>query len=102
MKKQFSTKEASDIADKLKVKFNKHGIEQFRKGLHVELEHGTDASDEGVNANLTNDDPVKTGKVALAHINEYPEYYTGLEKMEGKEEAKKKSLKSIITKKIKK
>jgi hypothetical protein len=102
MKKGFTTKESRDIASKLKVKFNEHGQKQFQIGLGVELEHGKDATREGVNANLTNDDPLKTGKIALAHINEHPNYYTGLSKMEENEtkEEKKKSLKSIITKKI--
>ena len=101
MKKEFTTKEAQDIAKKIGVKLNKQGVEQLRKGLHVELEHGKDATNEGVNANITNDDPVMTGKIVLAHINEIPRYYDGLEKMEETWE-KKKSLKSIINKRINK
>ena len=101
MKKDFSTTEARDISKKIGVKFNKQGLEQFRKGLHVELEHGTDAEGHGVNANLTKDDPIKTGKIALAHINEIPKYYDALEKMEETEE-KKKNLKSIIKKRLNK
>ena len=57
-------------------------VEQFRIGMDVELEHGLhDAA-----TNVTGDDPVITGKIALAHLNEFPDYYTRLERME--EEAK--------------
>jgi hypothetical protein len=58
-------------------------VEQFRKGMDVELEHGT----FGASTNVTNDDPEFTGKIALAHLNEFPDYYTRLEKME--EQAKR-------------
>ncbi|MEK7160550.1 MAG: DUF5661 family protein [Patescibacteria group bacterium] len=54
------------------------GQQQFRAGLDVELEHGTrDAS-----TNVTDDDPIITGKIALAHLNEFPDYYTRLDKLE--------------------
>ena len=104
MRTDFSKKEARTIIKKIGTKLNTHGLDQFKKGLKVELEHGKDAEREGVNANLTNDDPVKTGKIALAHINEHPNYYTGLDKMESKEEEaeKKGRLKSIVKKNIKK
>ena len=51
---------------------------EFHMGLNVELEHGT------INAatNITNDDPVMTAKIAWAHLNEIPDYYTRLAKME--------------------
>ena len=100
MKKDFSKEESHEIAEKLKVKFNKKGLDQFKKGLKVELEHGSKATRAGVDANVTKDNSLKTGKIALAHINEFPDYYTGLAKMEANEE-KKKSLKSIIKKRIK-
>ena len=74
---------------------------QFRKGLKVELEHGTEGPKEGVNTNVTNDDPIKTGKIALAHLNETPGYYTALGKMESKEESKENQKKAIIKKHIK-
>ena len=57
-------------------------VEQFRSGMEVELEHGL--HDQATN--VTDDDPVVTGKIALAHLNEFPDYYTRLERME--EEAK--------------
>jgi hypothetical protein len=47
-------------------------------GMDVESEHGLHDS----NTNVTNDDPLMTGKIALAHLNEFPDYYTRLEKME--------------------
>ncbi|MCW2969505.1 MAG: hypothetical protein JWO23_632 [Solirubrobacterales bacterium] len=53
-------------------------VEQFRMGMDVELEHGR--FDEVTN--VTDDDPVFTGKIALAHLNEFPDYYTRLQKME--------------------
>ena len=46
-------------------------------------EHGTDNS----RTNVTGDDPFITGKIALAHLNEFPDYYTRLEKMEKEAEA---------------
>jgi len=101
MKKDFSTNEAKGIASKLGSKLSKKGLDQFRKGLKVELEHGKEATKEGINANITNDDPIKTGKIALAHIKEYPRYYNGLEKMEEKE-YKKNNLKAIIKKQVNK
>lgn len=52
-------------------------------GLDVELEHGKKDS----HTNVTNDDPLTTGKIALAHLNEFPDYYTRLDKLE--EDAKK-------------
>jgi hypothetical protein len=53
-------------------------LEQFRAGMEVELEHGL--RDE--ETNVTGNDPVVTGKIALAHLHEFPDYYTRLERME--------------------
>jgi len=58
-------------------------VEQFRRGMEVELEHGL----HDPATNVTSDDPVVTGKIALAHLNEFPDYYTRLERME--EQAKR-------------
>lgn len=58
-------------------------IEQFRTGMDVELEHGL----RDQLTDVTQDDPVVTGKIALAHLNEFPDYYTRLQRME--EEAKR-------------
>jgi hypothetical protein len=58
-------------------------LEQFRSGMDVELEHGR----HDPATNVTDDDPLLTGKIALAHLNEFPDYYTRLERME--EQAKR-------------
>ena len=58
-------------------------VEQFRMGMDVELEHGL----RDPLTNVTDDDPVVTAKIALAHLNEFPDYYTRLDRME--EEAKR-------------
>ena len=82
-KKHFSAEEAKKIGEALGLDWSRFDVEQFRKGMDVELEHGTENSI----TNVTNDDPMMTGKIALAHLNEFPDYYTRLDKME--EEAKK-------------
>ncbi|MBU0648397.1 hypothetical protein KJ855_04430 [Patescibacteria group bacterium] len=83
-KEHFSIKEALDIAEKLGIDWEKarFDAEQLRFGMDVELEHGT----EEQSTNVSNDDALTTGKIALAHLNEFPDYYIRLEKME--EEAK--------------
>lgn len=77
-KKHFAEEEAKEIGEKLGIKWDKFDAEQFRMGMDVELEHGTIDS----NTNVSNDDPMITGKIALAHLNEFPDYYTRLDKME--------------------
>jgi hypothetical protein len=77
-KKEFTKEEAKHIGDKLGLDWNKYDLEQFRIGLHVELEHGTD----NTFTNVTNDDELTTAKIVLAHLNEIPDYYTWLTKME--------------------
>jgi hypothetical protein len=77
-RKNFTTEEALMIAKRLNIKFDKFDVEQFRIGLIVELEHGR------VNqyTNITNDDPIITGKITLAHLNEFSDYYKRLTRME--------------------
>lgn len=82
-KEKFSAEEAKEVGDKLGIKWNMFDINQFRRGMDVELEHGTIDS----NTNVTDDDPLMTGKIALAHLNELPDYYDRLEKMEVEGEA---------------
>ena len=82
-KKHFTTEQAKEIGEQLGIKWGKFDVEQFRMGINVELEHGTIDS----NTNVSNDDPLITGKIALAHLNEFPDYYTRLEKMEENAEA---------------
>jgi hypothetical protein len=77
-KKRFTSEEAKRIGEKLGITWEKYDVEQFRRGLDVELEHGL----VDLHTNVTDDDPVMTGKIALAHLNEFPDYYTRLAKME--------------------
>jgi hypothetical protein len=77
-KKHFTTDEARNVSEALGIDWSKFDVEQFRMGMDVELEHGT----RDLNTNVTNDDPIMTGKIALAHLNEFPDYYTRLEKLE--------------------
>jgi hypothetical protein len=76
--KHFTTEEAKRIGEALSVDWSKFDVEQFRMGLNVELEHGI----SDLQTNVTNDNEMITGKIALAHLNEFPDYYTRLEKME--------------------
>jgi len=78
IKKHFTTEEAKRIGEILGIDWSKFDVEQFRMGMDVELEHGL----QDPNTNVTNDDPLMTGKIALAHLNEFPDYYTRLKKME--------------------
>jgi len=83
VKEHFKAEEAKKIGEQLGVDWSKFDVEQFRHGMDVELEHGT----EDANTNVTDDDPLMTGKIALAHLNEFPDYYTRLDKMEAEGEA---------------
>jgi hypothetical protein len=82
-KERISIDIAKQIGNTLGIDWNKFDVEQFRMGLEVELEHGT----KDPKTNVTNDDLLLTGKIASAHLNEFPDYYTRLAKME--EEADK-------------
>ncbi|HEX2427421.1 MAG TPA: DUF5661 family protein [Gaiellaceae bacterium] len=76
----FTTNDARDVGEQLGIDWasSPFDVEQFRAGMDVELEHG--ARDPATD--VTGDDPLLTGKIALAHLNEFPDYYTRLEKME--------------------
>ena len=79
-KKEFTAVEAAQVAEELGIDLAAEGIEleQFRMGLGVELEHGrVDAETD-----VSHDDPLITGKIALAHLREIPDYYTRLAEME--------------------
>jgi len=78
IKYKFTIEEAKEIGEKLGVDWSNFDVEQFRMGLDVELEHGLISPD----TNVTDDDPIMTGKIALAHLNEFSDYYTRLYKME--------------------
>ena len=83
MKKHFTEEEAKMIGNKLGITWKKWDVEQFRMGLDVELEHGKISP----KTNITNDNPIMTGKIALAHLNEFADYYTRLDRLE--EQAKR-------------
>ena len=82
-KQHFTNEQARQIGDTLGIDWNRFDVEQFRMGLDVELEHGL----HDPSTDVTHNDPVITGKIALAHLNEFPDYYTRLEKMEREAEA---------------
>ena len=75
---RFGPVEAKRIGDIIGVSWKKYPLEEFRMGLHVELEHGARDSQ----TNVTDNDIIMTGKIALAHLKEIPDYYTRLHKME--------------------
>ena len=77
-KKYFTEEEAKKIGEELGIDWSKFDVEQFRMGMDVELEHGL----VNPETNVTDDDEIITGKIALAHLNEFSDYYTRLEKME--------------------
>ena len=82
-KKHITIEEAKLTGKRLGIKWDKFDVDQFKIGMKVELEHGTVSP----LTNVSNDDLLITGKIALAHLNEFPDYYTRLLKME--KEAKK-------------
>jgi hypothetical protein len=73
-----TTDEARRVGDEIGVDWARFDLEQFRAGMDVELEHGS----HDPQTNVTDDDPIVTGKIALAHMKEFPDYYTRLEQME--------------------
>jgi hypothetical protein len=75
---KFTGEQAKEIGEMLGIDWSSFDIEQFRKGMDVELEHGTIQP----HTNVTDNDPVITGKIALAHLEEYADYYSRLDKME--------------------
>jgi len=81
--KIITAEEAKSTGEQLGIRWDKFDINQFTMGMNVELEHGS------VNplTNVTNDDLLLTGKIALAHLNEFSDYYTRLLKMEKEAEA---------------
>ncbi len=76
--RRFTAEEARDVGASLNLDWERIDIEQFRRGLEVELEHGA----RDPETNVTNDDLALTGKIAWAHLKEFPDYYTRLDKME--------------------
>jgi hypothetical protein len=72
--RRFSHQEARDIGDRIGVDWEKVDIKEFAAGLSVELEHG--AHDK--QTDVTHNDLLKTGRIVLAHLKEYPDYYKRL------------------------
>ena len=70
--------QARQVGDEIGVDWGRFDLEQFRIGMDVEYEHGS----HDPQTNVTNDDPILTGKIALAHMKEFPDYYERLERME--------------------
>jgi hypothetical protein len=79
-KQVFSAEQAKSVGTQIGIDWQNapFDVEQFRAGMDVELEHGM----RDLTTNVTGDDPVLTAKIALAHLNEFPDYYTRLEAME--------------------
>jgi hypothetical protein len=81
--RQIGAEEAQQMGVALGIDWKKIDLEQFRRGLEVELEHGA----RDPETNVTNDDLTLTGKIAWAHLKEVPDYYTRLDKLEGEADA---------------
>ncbi|MBN1631833.1 MAG: hypothetical protein JW990_18915 [Thermoleophilia bacterium] len=81
--KHFTTEHAKEVGDKLGIDWKAFDVEQFRMGMDVELEHGA----RDPETNVTSDDIIMTGKIAWAHLKEFPDYYDRLEVMEEEAEA---------------
>ncbi len=80
IRRSFTSEQAAAVVEMLGVDLAAEGIqlEAFRTGMEVELEHGC----RDPRTNVTDDDPILTGKIALAHLRELPDYYARLEEME--------------------
>lgn len=81
--RKIGVEEARKIGATLGIDWKKFDLEQFRQGLEVEFEHGA----RDPETNVTNDDPVLTGKIAWAHLKEFPDYYTRLARLETEADA---------------
>ncbi|MGL4107612.1 DUF5661 family protein [Clostridium sp. LP20] len=79
-KVSFTREEAEKIAKAFKIDFSseKFDLDEFTAGVNVELEHGSRVP----KTNVTNNDPILTGKIALAHLMEFPDYYKRLKILE--------------------
>ena len=77
-----TSEEARRVGEEIGVDWSRFDLEQFRMGMDVELEHGS----HDPQTNVTDDDPIVTGKIALAHMKEFPDYYERLEHMEAEAE----------------
>lgn len=81
-KRRTTADEAKRVGDEIGVDWSRFDLEQFRRGMDVEFEHGS----HDPQTDVTHDDPIVTGKIALAHMKEFPDYYARLERMEAEAE----------------
>lgn len=82
-KRKVTSDEAKQIARTLGINLERIDVEEFRRGLEVEFEHGA----HDPQTNVSNDDVVLTGKIAWAHLKEFPDYYTRLQRLEAEADA---------------
>lgn len=84
MKKSVTPEQAQEVASSIGIQFDavQFSLEDFRYGMEVEYEHGLHDPE----TNVTDDDPEVTGKIAWAHLKEYPDYYVRLKEMEAEAE----------------
>jgi hypothetical protein len=84
VRRTFDPAEALKVATSLGIDFaaTPFSLAEFCRGMDVELEHGR----RDPATNVTGDDPLTTGKIALAHLHEIPDYYTRLDRMEAEAE----------------
>ncbi len=78
--KKLNLKDAKEIGDDLDINWDEVDLNEFTKGVNIEFEHGTKYPE----TNVTNNDKKLTGKIAWAHLKEFPDYYSRLEKLEKK------------------
>jgi hypothetical protein len=81
--KEISEDEAREIGNQLKIDWTKVNLKEFHRGLAVELEHGAHDPETDV----TGDDMLLTGKIAWAHLKEFPDYYSRLQQLESEADA---------------
>lgn len=70
----FNENDALNVAEKLGISFDNFSLDDFLSGLNIELEHGIVSP----NTNVTDNELEKTAKIALAHLNEFPNYYNSI------------------------
>jgi hypothetical protein len=82
-KREVGDVEARRVGEELGIDWTKVDLEEFRRGLEVELEHGA----RDPETDVTHDDVTLTAKIAWAHLKEFPDYYTRLARMETEADA---------------
>ena len=78
--KKLDSKVAKEIGEEIGIDWNEVKLGEFTKGINVEFEHGKKFSE----TNVTDNDKILTGKIAWAHLKEFPDYYSRLSKLETK------------------